>query len=53
MFLCAKAYTPKFDDIPDYDYAKLWYQEKPVPQLVVGSFVSFFQKIQLFSAVKH
>lgn len=41
MLLCDRAYTPGFDDVPDFDYARLWYKENPVPKLVVGSFVSF------------
>lgn len=42
MFLSSRAYNPGFDEIPDYDYAKLWFEEKNIPQLIIGSLVRFF-----------
>jgi hypothetical protein len=29
------------NELPDLDYAELWYEERPIPQLIIGSIVNF------------
>ena len=45
------AYSSDPEDLPTLDVASIWYEENPIPQIIVGSLVSFYGLKAILNAI--